>query len=55
MAGFFIILLTVGGGLIWIFYGGYAALLGMACMLGGLLFFLLLYGLVWLMGRWAGE
>jgi len=53
--GFFLLLYLVGGGLIWFFYGPNAALLGVICMTGGLLFFLLLYGLVWLIGYWAGE
>ncbi len=53
--GFFLVLYGVGGGLIWIFYGKAAALLGMVCMTGGLFFFLLLYAIVWLIGWWAGE
>jgi hypothetical protein len=53
--GFFILLYGVGGGLIWIFYGRGGAILAMLCMTGGLLFFLLLYAIVWLMGKWAGE
>ena len=53
--GFFIILYLLGGGLIWFFYGLSAMLLGMACMTGGLLFFLLLYGLMALIGYWVGE
>lgn len=55
VVGFFLLLFLVGGGLIWAFYGRNAALLGVLCMIGGLLFFLLLYGIVWLLGRWAGE
>ena len=53
--GFFILLYGVGGGLIWYFYGPAAALLGVACMTGSVIFFLMLYGIVWLLGRWAGE
>lgn len=53
--GFFGLLYIVGGGLIWLFYGRAAALLGLLCMTGGLLFFLLLYLIVWALGRWAGE
>jgi hypothetical protein len=53
--GFFVLLYTVGGGLIWLFYGCAAAVLGLLCMTGGLLFFLLLYLIVWALGRWAGE
>jgi multisubunit Na+/H+ antiporter MnhB subunit len=53
--GFFVLLYVVGGGLIWFFYGPGGALLGMLCMTGGLLLFLLLYAIVWLLGRWAGD
>lgn len=52
---FFGLLYMLGGGLIWFFYGRAAALLGLACMTGGLLFFLLLYGIMLLIGYWAGE
>jgi hypothetical protein len=55
VVGFFILLYVVGGGLIWGFYGRGGAILAMLCMTGGLLFFLLLYAIVWLMGKWAGE
>jgi hypothetical protein len=33
--GGFVILFVVGGGLIWFFYGGRAALLGLLCFLSG--------------------
>lgn len=52
---FFVLLYGVGGGLIWFFYGQGAALLGLGCITGGLLFFLMLYGIMVLIGRWAGE
>jgi len=55
VVGFFVILFVVGGGLIWLFYGFGPALMGVICMAGGMLFFALLFGLVWLLGRWAGE
>jgi hypothetical protein len=55
VVAFFVLLYGVGGGAIWYYYGRYAALLGWICMTGGLLLFLLLYALVWLIGRWAGE
>ena len=55
VVGFFVLLYVVGGGLIWLFFGLRGALLGMVCMTGGLFLFLLLYGLVWLLGKWAGE
>jgi len=53
--GFFLLLYLVGGGLIWLLYGSGAALLAVLCMTGGLLLFLLLYGLVTVLGRLAGE
>lgn len=52
---FFILLYTVGGALIYFFYGGGGLLLGWSCMTAGALFVLLIYAIVWLMGRWAGE
>lgn len=52
---FFVLLYGVGGGLIWLFYGQSAALLGLACITGGLFFFLLLYGIMIVIGYWAGE
>jgi hypothetical protein len=55
VAGFFVLLYVVGGGLIWFFYGMGGALLGWFCMTGGLLFFLLLYGIVTLLGWWANR
>ena len=55
VVGFFVILFVVGGGLIWLFYGLGPALMGAICMAGGMLFFALLFGLVWLLGYWAGE
>ena len=53
--GFFILLYVVGGALIWNFYGHGGAILGWVCMTGGLLFFLLLYGIVSLIGWWANR
>ena len=53
--GFFILLYVVGGALIWTFYGPGGALLGWVCMTGGLLGFLLLYGIVSLIGWWANR
>ena len=52
---FFVLLYGMGGGLIWLFYGQGAALLGLACITGGLFFFLLLYAIMSLIGYWAGE
>jgi hypothetical protein len=55
VVAFFLLLYLVGGGLIWGFYGRAAALLGVACITGGLCFFLLLYAIMLLIGYWAGE
>ena len=55
VAGFFVLLYVVGGGLIWLFYGIGGAFFGLSCTTGGLFLFLLLYGLVWLLGKWAGD
>jgi len=54
MLGFAALLYIVGGALIWYFYGLYAALLGIGCMTGGILFLLALYSLFALIGKWAG-
>lgn len=53
--GFFVVLYGLGGALIWAFYGLNAALLGWLCMTVVVLFFLLLYGIVTLMGWWANR
>lgn len=53
--GFFVILYAVGGALIWRYYGLGGAIAGWLCITGGLVFFLLLYGLVSLAGWWADR
>lgn len=55
VVGFFVLLYLVGGALIWWFYGRAAALLGLGCISGGLLFFLLVYAMVTLIGWWANR
>lgn len=55
VVGFFVLLYVVGGGLIWLFYGQRGAFVGWLCMTGGLLVFLLLYGLMALVGWWANK
>ena len=55
IVAFFLLLYLLGGGLIWLFYGWAAALLGLGCITGGLLFFLLLYAIMLLIGHLAGE
>jgi hypothetical protein len=49
--GFFLILLIVGEGLIYIMYGSGAALVGLLCILGSLVP-LILIGLAFLVIRW---
>jgi hypothetical protein len=53
--GFFVILYIIGGALIWVYYGAGGAIAGWLCITGGLVFFLLLYGLVSLVGWWANR
>ena len=55
VVAFFLLLYLVGGGLIWLFYGWAAALFGLACITGGLCFFLILYVIMSLIGYLAGE
>jgi hypothetical protein len=50
-----IFLVGVGGGLIALIYGGGAAVLGIACLLFGAGLFGLLWLILTLMGRWAGQ
>ena len=55
LIGFFAVLLLVGGGLIWIIYGGAAMATGLICMLAGALLtglvLLIMLGLQWLSDR----
>lgn len=55
VAGFAVLLYGVGGGLVWWFYGPGAALLSWLCFTVALLFFAALYGVLVIVGRWAGE
>jgi hypothetical protein len=52
LLGFFALLFIVGGGLIWLFYGGGAAAFGLACIAAGAmltgLVLLIMFGLQWL-------
>lgn len=52
---FFILLYTIGGALIYFFYGRAAMFLGWGCMTAGVVFVLVIYAIVTIMGRWAGE
>ena len=51
IAGFLILVLLVGDGLIYVFYGRGAALLGLACMLGALLPVGLIILFLWITDR----
>jgi uncharacterized SAM-binding protein YcdF (DUF218 family) len=57
--GFILLLLIVGDGLIYFFYGREAALLGLLCILSGLvplaLVWLVLIGMEWLVKRSNGD
>lgn len=53
--GFAFLLYVVGGGLIWLFYGTASVVLGAICITAGLAMIALLYGLISLVGWWAGE
>ncbi len=48
-------LVVVGGLVISLIYGWQAALLGVACLMGGAALFSLLWLIVSLIGRWAGD
>jgi hypothetical protein len=50
LVGFITLLLLVGNGLIWFFYGREAALLGLVCFLAGLLPLVLIGVALWLIG-----
>ena len=47
-AGFILILLLVGEGLIWLIYGGRAAFFGLLCILAGVLPIALIVFLLWI-------
>jgi hypothetical protein len=53
--GGLLILLVVGGGLVWLFYGRAAALTAVTCILSVGAVFGLLWLLLGLLGRWAGD
>ena len=49
LAGFVLILFIIGDGLIYIFYGKQAALLGVFCLIFGLAPLLLIWGALWIL------
>lgn len=55
MIGGLLILLVVGGGLVWAIYGGAAAIVAEICFLGGIGVFALLWLILTLMEKWVKE
>ncbi len=51
VAGFLVLLLLVGDGLIYLFYGRYAALMGAMCILAGLVPVALILAALWVIDR----
>jgi TM2 domain-containing membrane protein YozV len=48
VAGFLLVLFIVGDGLIYLFYGRNAALMGLVCLVAGLTPVILIIGVLWL-------
>jgi hypothetical protein len=55
MVGAFLVLVGVGGGLVWWIYGGTAAVTAVACLLAGVGIFGLLWLILTLMELWVKE
>jgi hypothetical protein len=55
LLGGLVILVVVGGGLIWAFYGPVAAVSALGCISGAVGLFALLWLLLSLLGRFVGE
>jgi hypothetical protein len=55
LLGGLVILVVVGGGLIWTFYGPGAALTALGCMSGAVGLFGLLWLILWVLGRFVDE
>ncbi len=51
VAGFLFLLLLVGDGLIYLFYGRYAATMGLICILAGLVPAAMVLGALWVIDR----
>ncbi len=54
IAGFIILLFIVGDGLIYLFFGRGAAIMGMICLIGGLSPILLILAALWVID-WVGK
>ena len=55
VVGGILILFVVGDGLIYVFYGEKAALLGLVCMVAGLAPLVLIWAALWFIGWVAGR
>jgi hypothetical protein len=55
LLGGLVILIVVGGGLVWAFYGQRAALAALGCMAGAAGLFGLLWLILWVLGRFVDE
>lgn len=51
----FLILLVVGGGLVWVFYGPAASITAVLCLLAAAIVFGLLWLILTLLERWVKE
>jgi hypothetical protein len=54
VAGFLLVLFIVGDGLIFLFYGRNAALMGLVCLVAGLTPVILIIGVLWLID-WIAQ
>jgi hypothetical protein len=54
IAGFLLVLFVVGDGLIYLFFGRNAALMGLVCLLAGITPVILIIGVLWLID-WIAQ
>jgi len=54
IAGFLLVLFIVGDGLIYLFYGRNAALMGLVCLVAGITPVILIIGVLWLID-WIAQ
>ena len=54
IAGFILLLFIVGDGLIYLFYGRGAAIMGLICLMGGLVPIILILAALWIID-WVGK